>query len=138
MKTLTLTLAFGLCFGFSALAQDQPKSSASIDARVTEETRSMAQKIGLNEREYMTLRKLNKERISKTVEVESIYSNDAEMRTMKIQEIDEHFDTQLTAVLNPKQQEAYAELKKTSESPVNIAGAEEDERSAEEQAEDRP
>ena len=138
MKNLTLTIAFGLLFGFSAMAQNQPvNNNLGLDSKVTEETRAMAQKIGLNEREYITLRKLNQERIAQTAEVENMYSNDPAMRDMKIREIDEHYEARLIAVLNPKQQEAYAAYKEETERPVNIAGAEEDDRSAEEQAEDR-
>jgi hypothetical protein len=137
MKNLTLTLAFALFMGFAASAQNQPKLSAAQDAQVSEQTREMAQKIGLNEREYITLRKLNTERFVQTSQVENMYSNDTQMRDMKIKEIDEHFDSQLQAVLNPKQMESYATYKKASETPVNIAGAEENDRSAEEKAQER-
>ena len=136
MKKVILSLAFAFAVTLTGFAQEKT-SKAGLDSKITEQTREIAQKIGLNEREYITLRKLNQERIVQTAQVESMYSNDPEMRTMKIREIDEHFDARLIAVLNSKQQEAYASYKQTSDSPVNIAGAEEDERSAEEQAEDR-
>ena len=135
MKKFTLSIALLFSVAISGFAQS---SAIGVDAKVTEETRQMAQKLSLNEREYITLRKLNQERISQTAEVESMYSNDPSMRDMKIREIDEHFDARLTAVLNPKQLEAYATYKQETETPVNIAGAEEDDRSAEEQAGDRP
>ena len=137
MKKFTLSIAFALSVTFAGFAQEQP-TAKGLDSQVTEQTRELARELGLNEREYITLRQLNQEKISKTAEVESMYSNDPSMRDMKIREIDEHFDARLIAVLNPKQQEAYAEYKQESTTPVNIAGAEEDDRSAEEQAEDRP
>jgi hypothetical protein len=138
MKKFTLSLAFALLFGFAANAQNQPKLTPAQDAQVAEQTRELAQKIGLNEREYITLRQLNQERFVQTNEVERMYSNDHEMRELKLREIDEHFDARLQAVMNPKQQEAYAAYKEASEMPTNIAGADEDDdRSAEERARDR-
>jgi hypothetical protein len=137
MKNITLSLAIALSVSFVATAQNHTNLSTSPNENSTIQTREMAQKIGLNEREYITLRKLNQERMTQSAEVENMYSNDPEMREMKLREINEHFDARLQAVLNPKQQLAYAGYKKSVDATATIAGAKEDDQSAEDKIQER-
>lgn len=127
MKNSTLSFAFALTIAFAGFTSNSATAATTgSGTNSTEETRALAQKIGLNEREYITFRKLSQEKIAKTTEVESMYSNDPEMRNMKLTEINEHFEARFMAVLNPKQQEAYAAFK-TSADMSNIASTTEKE-----------
>ena len=127
MKNSTLSFAFALTIAFAGFTSNSATAATTgSNTSVSEETRAIAQKIGLNEREYITFRKLNQEKAAKSAEVEAMYSNDPEMRNMKLNEINEHFEARFIAVLNPTQKEAYTAYKSAAD-VSNIASTTEKE-----------
>ncbi|MBK0402455.1 hypothetical protein I5M27_05625 [Adhaeribacter sp. BT258] len=108
MKNLPIFLAFtflcstGICFA-------QP--GGNLDARVTTVTRSMSAQLGLNEMDYIKLRMVNYDHMAKAAEINSMYSNNATVREMKITELQADYENQLRSILNSKQMEAYAAYK---------------------------
>ena len=81
--------------------------SSSAEKRITLLTRVMATELQLNEAEFIKLKALNRERVLKSDEVASMYSNDPAILTAKLSEIEADFDKQFTALLNPVQLAAY-------------------------------
>src|SRR5687768_1070221 len=126
MKKFTLSFAFALSIAFTGFTSNNAVAATGSNTSVNDEAKVMAQKIGLNEGEYITFRNLSQEKISKTAEIEDMYSNDPEMLNMKLTEMNAHFEARFTAVLNPKQLEAYAAYK-SSENTATIASATEKE-----------
>jgi hypothetical protein len=52
--------------------------------------------------------------MAKADEITNMYKNDASMRTMKLNELQNTYDNQLRSFLNNKQMEAYASYKTTN------------------------
>ncbi len=71
----------------------------------------MVDAMGLNENEYLQVRTLNMERLSKAAEATKMYANDDENREARLREIEEEFETKLFRILSTRQLEAYAEFK---------------------------
>lgn len=89
-----------------SLANAQSVSS-SADKRIALLTRVMATELQLNEAEYIKLKALNRERVLKSDEVATMYSNDPAILTAKLNEVESEFDKQFTSLLNPVQLAAY-------------------------------
>jgi len=105
-KTLTTALLF--LFMFAAQAADG--SLESLKAKATEETRTLVQKIGLNELEYIKIKGIIYNKLVAIKETNELYANDADMRTKKVQAIEEEFNKSLMASLTPKQHQSYLAL----------------------------
>jgi hypothetical protein len=114
MKNFTLTLCFVFALVMNVVAQNGPASPA-LEKTTTSVTRSMMQSIGLNESEYIQIKALNLNRLTKAAEVAKTYSNDAAARDARLQEIDTNFENDLFKVLNSRQVEAYSEFKNKPE-----------------------
>ena len=101
MKKL-LTTAF---FAFALFTVNAQSSDPYTQA--SELARRMASEIQQNERENIEVRKLAVQKIERINEIRSMYSNDADMRTKKINEGEHNFNYYLRAALNNKQFENY-------------------------------
>ncbi|RDC62814.1 hypothetical protein [Adhaeribacter pallidiroseus] len=112
MKKLFLSFIIVAFFSCVAQAQDVP---ASADKRINLLTRVMATELQLNEAEFIKLRSLNRERILKSDEIAVLYGSDAAVVATKLKEVEDNFDKQFTAILNPVQQAAYTNYKQTTE-----------------------
>ncbi|MDB5263945.1 MAG: hypothetical protein JWQ14_3228 [Adhaeribacter sp.] len=111
MKKL-FTSAFLLLVLVSAqAAQDTPEQ---IRSKATENTRQLAQKIGLNEQEYIRVKAYTLEKLIAAKEINEMYANDAEMRTKKLMAVEEEYQKNVVAVLSPKQSESFVALIKTN------------------------
>lgn len=111
MKNLIFTFALVLALtSGSAFAQ----SGNNLDSRVANATREMSAQLGLNESEYIKLKALNRDRFSRAAQINSMYSNDVAMREMKLNELQNSYETELRAFLNPKQLESYASYKESN------------------------
>ena len=97
------TSAF-LCLAlFTAQAQTSEPSPEQLKAQAAEQTRQLAQKIGLNELEYIKIKNFTLQKLIATQEVNQMYSNDEEMRNKKLAAIEEEYTKNLMATLTPKQ-----------------------------------
>jgi len=85
-------------------------SLAALKAKATEETRVIVQKIGLNEIEYIKIKSFVYNKLVAIKEANEMYANNPEMRTKKLQAIEEEFDKNLLATLSPKQHQNYLAL----------------------------
>src|SRR5689334_11329186 len=112
MKVIINALALTLLLTTSAsFAQS---GNTSNDPRVANVTREMSAKLSLNESDYIKLKSLNQEKFSKATEINAMYANDANMRTSKIAELQNSYDSKLKAFLTPAQLDAYATYKTNS------------------------
>jgi hypothetical protein len=114
MKNFTLTVFFFLSLVFSAAAQQTP-STPALDQASSNLTRIMMQNMGLNEDEYIKLKALNQERLSKATEADKLYADDQEQRDVRLREIEDEFEVKLFNMLNTRQVTAYAEFKQKPE-----------------------
>ncbi len=112
MKKLFLSFIIVAFFSCVAQAQDVPSSA---DKRINLLTRVMATELQLNEAEFIKLRSLNRERILKSDEIAVLYGSDPALMATKLKEVDDSFDKQFTAILNPVQLAAYTNYKQTTE-----------------------
>ncbi|MBA9078607.1 MULTISPECIES: hypothetical protein [Rufibacter] len=110
MKNFTLTLYFLFALVVSAVAQNTP-SNPALEKASSDITRLMVESMSLNENEYIKLKNLNSERLVKAAEAEKMYSDDAEMREVRLREIEDDFEEKLFKMLNSRQVTAYAEFK---------------------------
>jgi len=117
MKKHLLSIIFVLFVSFAVKAQT---ISDSAEKRIALITRVMAAELGLNEAEYIRLKALNRDRIVKADEIAEYYSNNSEMKTQKLQELESNFDKKFKAMLNPGQLAAYAAYKHDSESDLAL------------------
>jgi hypothetical protein len=103
------TSAF-LCLALlSAKAQTSDASPEQLRAQATEQTRDLAQKIGLNELEYIKVKSFTLQKLVAIQDVNEMYSYDADMRTEKLAAIEEEYIKNLVATLSPKQHMNYVQ-----------------------------
>ena len=112
MKKLFLSFILVVFYCGVGQAQDIPSAA---DKRITLLTRVMATELQLNEAEFIKLRSLNRERILKSDEIAVLYSSDSTVMAAKIKEVEENFDKQFSAILNPVQLAAYTNYKQVTE-----------------------
>ncbi|MGV3586618.1 MAG: hypothetical protein ACO1OF_06435 [Adhaeribacter sp.] len=117
MKKTLLSLLFLSFFAYQANAQ---QISESAEKRIALITRVMAAELGLNESEYIRLKALNRERIVKGDEISEFYTNNPDLKTKKLMELEASFDKKFKAMLNPIQLAAYAAYKHDSESDLAL------------------
>lgn len=98
------TTAFLFLAFYSAQATDSPEQ---IRIQAIEQTRQLAQKIGLNELEYIKVKNYTYNKLIAIQEVNEMYSNDAEMRVKKLQAIEEEYSKNVVATLTPKQHQNF-------------------------------
>lgn len=112
MKKLLFTSALLLTFTFAinSFAQTTP-APANVDEKASVLTRDMSQQLGLNELEYIKLKALNRERLTKSKQIKTMYSNDIAMRDRKMGELERNYEAELKSFLNAKQEEAYVVYK---------------------------
>lgn len=114
MKKAILTVCFA-GMGFVAFAQTgvaaAPTNAAAMpQVSTNSDIRQMANKLQLNEGQYIRLRDLTKVRQEQIDEINSMYSNDPAMRQAKTQAVQQEFDTQLAQSINQKQFTAYLQM----------------------------
>lgn len=110
MKKFTFSLCLFLACTLGAFAQDTPTNEA-VDKTTASISRLMAQNIGLNENEYIQVRTLNHERLSRAAEASKNLKGDPENLAAHLRDIDEDFEIKLFKILSNRQVEAYAEFK---------------------------
>ena len=110
MKKLFTSAFLFLVLLSAQAAQDTPEQ---IKAKATETTRQLAQKIGLNEQEYIKVKAFTLDKLMAVKEVTEMYGNDADMRAKKLQAIEEEYNKNVLAILSPKQHENFVALSTT-------------------------
>ncbi|MGV3639867.1 MAG: hypothetical protein ACO1NZ_05055 [Adhaeribacter sp.] len=109
MKKIFTSAVFCLAL-FAAQAQTTEPGPDQLKAQATEQTRVLAQKIGLNELEYIKIKNYTLQKLIAAQEVNQMYSNDAEMRAKKLAAIEEEYTKNLMATLTPKQHLNYTAM----------------------------
>jgi hypothetical protein len=117
MKNYLLIFVFFALVSFGTQAQT---ISDSAEKRISLITRVMTAELGLNESEYIRLKALNRERIIKGDEISEYYSNNPQLRTQKLEELENNFDKKFKAMLSPSQLAAYAAYKHDSASDLAL------------------
>lgn len=107
MKKLVFS-AFLLAGSFNVFAQTVT-TSPPTQVSTNDDIRMLANRLELNEREYILLRDVMKTRNEQIAEVNSMYSNDPVMRQSKLASIDKEYESSLSKNLNTKQYTAYLE-----------------------------
>ena len=105
-KLLTFFLGLSLIFATISLqAQD-------LNSRAESQTKKMASQLKLNEADYMRLKALNFNRLAKIDVLSSLREQDHRYLDLRLDEIEEDYQTELYSMLKPKQYAAFMEYKK--------------------------
>ncbi|WP_026462037.1 hypothetical protein [Adhaeribacter aquaticus] len=111
MKKLFTSIFLLLALVTAQAAESNPEE---LKSQATALTRELAQKIGLNELEYIKVKNFTFEKLLAIQEATEKYANDPEVKQKKVAEIEEQFDKNLISTLSPKQQQNYLALKKAT------------------------
>ncbi|MBK0404935.1 hypothetical protein I5M27_18230 [Adhaeribacter sp. BT258] len=80
-----------------------PTGSSSINTQASDIARRMMNEVQLNESEYIQVRKYTAEKLEAAAQIQSMYSNDPEMMTKKLNEAEDRYNFKLQSFMNPKQ-----------------------------------
>ena len=103
---LTLFLALG---SFSARAQmadrilENPSFNSSAHVNVVAVTREMANRLHLNEGQYLKLLPLNRTKYAGMISIDRQFKNDEGIRTQKKVELEAQFEQECSRILSPSQ-----------------------------------
>ena len=78
-----------------------------LKVQAIEQTRQLAVRIGLNEADYIRVKKIVFQKLVATQEVEQAYANNPEQQKKKMQAIEEEYNQQLAGALSAKQHKMY-------------------------------
>ena len=122
MKKL-ITSAF---FVFAIMSAQASNDSDQFKTQAADITRRIANQIGLNESEYIQVKKFTTDKLVAVAEVKEMYSNDSEMMFRKISEIEDSYNHKVQNILTASQFESYANLNKSLKTGLPlIAGGQE-------------
>ncbi|MBC3540093.1 hypothetical protein ACFSC6_16980 [Rufibacter sediminis] len=110
MKIFTVSICLVLAFSLKGLGQVAPKNEA-VENTSASISRMMVTELGLNEAEFLQIRNLNQERLTKAAEITRKLKDDAPALNASLRDIEEDFETKLFRILTTRQLEAYAEFK---------------------------
>lgn len=117
LAVLTLSLSLsGVSMAFSAGAPGH----GEIQAQATEQTRALANFIGINEYEYIQVKKLNESRLLEIQEAIGEYE-DSEILALNIRDINLKFEKSMLSLLDVRQKKAYFQYKHTNKQTIFTA-----------------
>ena len=94
----------------SAKAQLADTAPVPLKVLATEQTRELAQKIGLNELEYIKIRNYTLQKMTAIQEINQVYTQDDDLRAKKIAAVEEAYLKNVVATLSPQQHLNYVSL----------------------------
>ncbi|GAB2942157.1 hypothetical protein GCM10027048_03320 [Hymenobacter coalescens] len=107
MKVLTLTLLLsGLAVAASAQMKDRVAAAPGGQPAVTtaaELTRQMANRLQLNEAQYIRLRSVNQIKLARMDEIQWQYQQDPSARQAKMAELEAQYEQECRRILTPSQ-----------------------------------
>ena len=106
MKEIMATVFFALAILTASAANDPAK----INEQATGIARSLADQLGLNELEYIQVKKFTAEKLTREAEIKDMYRNDRSMMARKMAELDTDYKHRIQCLFNSRQFEAYAAL----------------------------
>lgn len=118
MKKLLAVLSF--TFSLSASAMASLPGHGEIQAQATEQTRTLANFIGINEYEYIQVKKLNESRLTEIQEAIGEYE-DKEILALNIRDINRKFEKSVLSLLDVRQKKAYFQYKQTNNQTIFTA-----------------
>ncbi|KUG07716.1 hypothetical protein [Solirubrum puertoriconensis] len=109
MKKLFYLLAFALplCFAQVATAADD----ASLNGRATKLTRQLAEKVPLNEAQFVKVRRLNLDMLSATQSLKEKFAADPAQLDIALAELQDRYEWDMASILWPRQMVAYRQSK---------------------------
>jgi hypothetical protein len=119
MKKL-ITSAF---FAFAVLTASASNDKTEINNHASDIARRMANQIELNELEYIQVKKYTAEKLTRVEEIKEMYSNNLEMMTWKIQEVEAIYSSRIQNLLSAKQLEMYASLQNSFKTNLAVITA---------------
>ncbi|MGV3504877.1 MAG: hypothetical protein ACO1O1_14300 [Adhaeribacter sp.] len=121
MKKILAVLSF--TFSFSAAVVAHPAEAplhGEIQAQATEQTRALANFIGINEYEYIQVKKLNESRLLEIQDAVKEYE-DKEILALNIRDINRKFEKSVLNLLDVRQKKAYFQYKHTNNQTIFTA-----------------
>lgn len=115
MKKSTILLALALSCSSLVNAADQ------TDKRSIEQTRKLTQNLQLNESVLIKVKQMNDAKFQEMDKVASQFANDAALKQVKLAEIENRFNLQVEALLNPTQKVAFQNYLAQNNSNIAIA-----------------
>ncbi|UYZ60316.1 hypothetical protein [Hymenobacter latericus] len=109
MKKLLYLLAFALplCFAQVAAASDDN----SLQGRATKLTRQLAEKVPLNEAQFVKVRRLNLDMLAATLSLKDKFANDPAQLDVALAELQDRYEWDMASILWPRQMVAYRQTK---------------------------
>lgn len=109
MKAFTVALFLLLGLAGSAAAQmkdshaERPQAKDLSTVQADALTRQMANKLQLNEAQYIRLRAANQIKLAELDAIEWLYHSNPIQRVAKIQELESQYESQCSAIMTPSQ-----------------------------------
>lgn len=128
MKALACTLLLSAAaLTASAQMKDRiaavPGGQPQPVATATELTRQMANRLQLNEAQYIRLRAVNQVKLARADEIQWQYQGDPAERQRRLQELEAQYEQECQRILTPSQISLLRdELKRDTPAPTNSAG----------------
>ena len=107
MKNI-LTFFLGLTLSIATISLQ----AQDLSSRAEAQTKQMASQLKLNEADYMRLKALNFNRLAKIDALSSLREQDHRYLDLRLDAIEEDYQTELYSMLKPKQYAAYMEYQK--------------------------
>lgn len=86
-------------------------NGTSLNSRATVLTRQMAQKVRLDEGQYVKVKRLNMQMLAETQEAKTRLGSDPAALDVYLAEVQAHYEWDLAAILWPRQMVAYNQTK---------------------------
>ncbi len=107
MKKL-FTIVLGLFLSVASFAGN----AQNLEARAELQTKEMAAKLNLNEADYVQLKKINFNRLAKIAALANLREQDHRYLDIRLDQIEEDYNSRLFALLKPAQYQAFADYRK--------------------------
>lgn len=115
-KALTFAVMFALLFAAN-FAQAQ---STILVKQAENQSREMADRLKLNEAEYLKVKQFNFTRLQKIADLGNLREQDSRYLDMRLDQIEEEYSSMVYNTLSPKQYKAFANYRK--DQPSTYAG----------------
>jgi hypothetical protein len=123
MKKVLAALTLTLSLSGSIIARPgKVPADGEVQAQAAEQTRAFAFHIGINEFEYIQVKKLNETRLLEIKEARGEYE-DQEILDLNIRDINKKFEKVVLTMLDARQKKAYYQYKQTNQQTIFTAYA---------------
>ncbi|MGY2134810.1 hypothetical protein ACW9KT_21450 [Hymenobacter sp. HD11105] len=111
MKKIYILACLLVSMTFSLAPSASADNGTSLSSRATTLTRQMAQKVRLDEGQYVKVKRLNMQMLAEVEEAKARLASDPAALDVHLAEVQAHYEWDLAAILWPRQMVAYNQAK---------------------------